>query len=66
MSRYDDILGNKGNGPKPVGKKVYLDLTCQVCYKEVLEQEYFPQEGILRYKCEDGHPSFMEDFWVPI
>jgi len=54
---------NKSSNP-PVNPPVELggSFTCQACDAEVDEAEWFRQERILRWKCPEGHISFIEDF----
>lgn len=35
---------------------------CQLCNGEAEEAEYFPADGVLKWKCEQGHLSYAENF----
>lgn len=45
-----------------VGMEVEIDVSCQTCFEYVDIAEYFNIEKLLRWKCSQGHISFIEDF----
>jgi hypothetical protein len=45
-----------------VGMEVDIDVSCQTCFEYVDTAEYFNIEKLLRWKCSQGHISFIEDF----
>lgn len=44
------------------GMEVEADVTCQVCHCYVDTAEYFQVDKVLRWKCPEGHISFIEGF----
>lgn len=49
---------------KPEGREINGMYRCQFCQAFVFNATYFPVDKILKYKCADGHVSFIEDFKV--
>ena len=49
---------------KPEGREVGGCYQCQFCPKFVYTATYYPLDLVLKYRCEDGHLSFIEDFRV--
>lgn len=44
------------------GMEIECDLQCQLCHEYVDGGEYFHIEKLLKWKCSQGHISFIEDF----
>jgi hypothetical protein len=36
--------------------------SCQMCSLEAEEADYYPADGVLKWKCPEGHLSFAENF----
>lgn len=47
---------------KPEGVVIDGTFGCQHCRDSADEAEYFPGEKILKWTCQDGHVSFIEEF----
>ena len=65
MSRLNDFLSDSAkpsNGPE--GIPWFASVHCQMCGEPVDEQTFFPTDGVLVWKCDAGHKSFMENFRV--
>lgn len=59
--KFNEFIGQpKDEAPK--GMEIDGSFGCQVCYEQVEEAEYFQVERILKWKCSQGHVSFIEDF----
>lgn len=39
-----------------------VDVSCQICFEYVDDATYYPVEKLLKWKCSQGHISFMEEF----
>jgi hypothetical protein len=46
----------------PLSVKIDGVFTCQMCPLEVEEADYFVADGVLKWKCAEGHLSFAENF----
>lgn len=44
------------------GMEMQADVMCQVCHVYVDTAEYFHVEKVLRWRCPEGHTSFIEEF----
>lgn len=55
---------NQPDGDKPQGREIGGMYQCQFCPVYVTEATYYPTDGVLRYKCSEGHVSFLENFRV--
>lgn len=62
MSGWDSF--KKKPEQKPESREIGGMYQCQFCPKYVFGATYFPLDKVLKYKCEDGHLSFLEDFRV--
>lgn len=61
--KFDEFLSKKAEEAKPEGTVIYGTFGCQSCFDMVDEAEYFQIEKILRWKCQSGHISYIEN-WV--
>ena len=57
-------FGKEAGSPKAPEPTLVIDGTfgCQTCDLTCDEAEYFQPEKILRWKCAEGHVSFIEEF----
>lgn len=57
-------FNKKAESAAPPEPTMVIDgcFNCQVCDNPVDEADYFQREKILRWKCDEGHVSFIEDF----
>jgi hypothetical protein len=64
MSQWEKFKNQQKQSPdgEPEGKMIQGSFTCQICYAWVTEGKYFPADGVLSYKCSEGHMSFIEKF----
>lgn len=60
MSKLDQFLKEKQ--PADPGMEIPISGRCQVCNKDVDDATYFANHRLLRWVCEDGHVSFIEEF----
>lgn len=61
LSKLSDFMQQEAKQPKK-GMEVEADVSCQVCHAYVDTAEYFHVEKLLRWRCPDGHTSFIEEF----
>lgn len=55
MSYLDDILGKKKDKSDPKGKKVDIEITCEVCYWPCDDVVYDKETKMLTAVCPEGH-----------
>jgi len=60
--KLTDFLSKSSPGEAPKGIVIDGAFGCQTCYEQCDEAEYFPIEKILRWKCSEGHMSYIEEF----
>lgn len=61
LSKLSEFMAAPGS-EKRKGMDVDIDVMCQTCFVYVDTAEYFNIEKLLRWKCPEGHISFIEDF----
>jgi hypothetical protein len=61
LSKLADFMAAEKKEPRK-GMEVDIDVACQTCFEYVDLAEYFNIEKLLRWKCSQGHISFIEDF----
>lgn len=61
MTKLADFMQGQETTPKK-GMEVDCDVQCQICHEYVDGAEYFVVERLLKWKCSQGHTSFIEDF----
>jgi hypothetical protein len=60
--KFSDFVGQTSKTEVPKGAIVEGGFSCQECYEQVDEAEYFRIEKILKWKCSEGHVSYVEEF----
>lgn len=60
--KFDEFIKQAQTQQKPEGVIIDGTFGCQRCSESVDEAEYFPVEKFLRWKCSQGHLSYIEDF----
>lgn len=61
MSKFEDFMKSQVREPRK-GMEIDGSFGCQTCDLEVEEAEYFNIEKVLKWKCANGHISYIEDF----
>jgi len=62
--KFDEFVSKTKTEPeRPEGVAISGTFGCQSCFDMVPEAEYFQMEKILRWKCQNGHISYIEN-WV--
>ena len=60
--KFSEFVSQSQDAEKPVGIPIDGGFGCQVCHEHVDVAEYFNVEKILKWKCSEGHISYVEDF----
>jgi hypothetical protein len=60
--KFGDFVAQSQEADKPEGMPVEGGFSCQTCYEQVDVAEYFRIEKILKWKCSEGHISYVEEF----
>lgn len=60
--KFSDFVAQSQEAEAPKGMPIDGGFSCQTCYEQVDEAEYFRMEKILRWKCSEGHVSYVEEF----
>ncbi|XAO35260.1 hypothetical protein SEA_FRANCOB_64 [Streptomyces phage Francob] len=60
--KFSDFVAQSQEAEKPQGTPVDGGFSCMTCYEQVDEAEYFRVEKILKWKCSEGHVSYVEEF----
>lgn len=61
LSKIEEFL-KKSPAEVPKGKMIEGNFACQDCFEVVYEGEVFRIEKILKWKCSQGHVSFIENW----
>jgi len=61
LSKLSDFMSS-GEQPKAAKIDLEVDVSCQICFEYVDDAEYYPIEKLLKWKCSQGHVSFIEEF----
>lgn len=65
MSKFDEFMKAQSSAPSPVtGTIIDGAFGCQTCFECVDEAEYFQQNRLLKWVCDHGHVSYIEDFML--
>jgi hypothetical protein len=64
MTKFSDFVAQTQKEEAPEGMEISGAFCCQTCNEQCDEAEYFRIEKILRWKCPDGHISYIEDFII--
>lgn len=62
MTNWDEFKGKKSDADLPPHQPLFGAFSCQTCYEDVEEATYFHIDGVLKWKCSEGHVSFAENF----
>jgi len=61
--KFSDFIAQQPKQEEaPKGLPVAGAFGCQTCFEQVDDAEYFQIEKILKWKCSEGHISYVEDF----
>jgi len=60
LTKFDEFLKAQAKTPT-VGMQIDGSFQCQVCREETDIAEYFHRERLLRWKCPEGHLSYIEE-----
>lgn len=62
MTKFSEFVAQSHAEEVPKGIPVDGAFGCQTCYEQCEDAEYFRVEKILKWKCSEGHVSYIEDF----
>ena len=62
MTKFSEFVNNSQKEEAPKGLEISGAFGCQTCHEQCDDAEYFPIEKILKWKCSEGHISYVEDF----
>lgn len=62
MTKFGDFVAQSQKDEAPKGMEVSGAFSCQECFEQCDDAEYFRMEKILRWVCSEGHISYVEDF----
>jgi len=60
--KFSEFVAQTQESEKPKGFEIDGAFGCQTCFEQCDIAEYFSVEKILKWKCSEGHISFVEDF----
>jgi hypothetical protein len=60
--KFSDFVAQEQEAEAPKGMVIDGGFSCQECFEQVDEAEYFRLEKILKWKCSEGHISYVEEF----
>ena len=63
MSKFSDFMQAQEKAQEKISG-IIIDgaFGCQQCFECVDEAEYFQRERLLKWECQHGHVSYIEDF----
>lgn len=65
MSRFNEFLKAQEDARTSVpGTIIDGAFQCQVCYETCDEAEYFQMKRLLKWSCDHGHISYIEEFML--
>ena len=65
MSNWEKFQKKQQQTTEPVPSRPINGMyQCHFCPRFVFEGTYYPTDSILKYKCSEGHTSFVENFKV--
>lgn len=62
MTKFSEFVAQTQAAETPEGMEISGAFGCQTCHEQVDDAEYFNIEKILKWKCSQGHVSYIEDF----
>jgi hypothetical protein len=62
MTKFSEFVSGSEKPERPKGMEISGSFGCQTCYEQCDEAEYFMVEKILKWKCSEGHISYVEEF----
>jgi hypothetical protein len=62
MTKFSEFVAKTQDVEAPKGMEISGAFGCQTCREQCDDAEYFRIEKILKWKCSEGHISYIEDF----
>lgn len=62
MSKLDQFLKGQREQERDEGIEIPISGRCQICQRDVDDAVYYAVHRVLKWTCEDGHVSYIEEF----
>lgn len=60
--KFGEFVAQSQAEETPKGELIEGGFMCQTCHEQCDDAEYFRIEKILKWKCSEGHISYVEEF----